>query len=77
MNATFSVTAWPRFNVTGKVLPEIAKPAPVTAAALTVTGAVPVEVKVTACSVVAVFTATLPKVKLVALMLSAGTDAFN
>jgi hypothetical protein len=59
------------------VPPEIAKPAPVTAAALMVTGTVPVEVKVTGCGVAVVFTTTLPNAKLVALMLSAGTAAFN
>ena len=73
----FRVAAWPGFNVIGKVPPEIAKPAPVTAAALTVTGTVPVEVKVIGCGAAAVFTTTLPNAKLVALMLSAGTDAFN
>ena len=73
----FSVAAWPGFNVTGKVPPEIAKPAPVTAAALTVTGTVPVDVKIMGCGVAVVFTTTLPNAKLVALMLSAGTAAFN
>src|ERR1035441_2182656 len=76
-NSTLSVACWPGFNVTGKVLPKIAKPAPVTAAALMVTGTVPVEVKVTGCGVAVVFTTTLPNAKLVALMLSAGTAAFN
>ena len=73
----FSVAAWPGFNVIGKVPPEIAKPAPVTAAALMVTGTVPVEVKVTGWGVPAVFSTTLPNAKLVVLMLSAGTAAFN
>ena len=76
-NSTLSVACWPGFNVIGKVAPEIAKPAPVTAAALMVTGTVPVEVKVTGCGVAVVFTTTLPNAKLVALMLSAGTAAFN
>ncbi len=76
-NSTLSVACWPGFNVIGKVPPEIAKPAPVTAAALMVTGTVPVEVKVTGCGVAVVFTTTLPNAKLVALMLSAGTAAFN
>ena len=52
------------------------KPLPVSVAALTVTGAVPVEVKVTEC-VTAVFTVILPNVRLVVLMLSVGTAAFN
>ena len=72
-----SVACWPGFNVAGMVLPEIEKPAPVTATALTVTGAVPVEVKVTGWGVAAVFSTTLPNAKLVVLMLSAGTAAFN
>lgn len=77
LNTMFSVVACPGFNVTGKVLPEIAKPAPVTTAALTVTGAVPVEVMITGCGVAAVFTNTLPNVRLVVLMLSIGTAAFS
>ena len=76
-NSTLSVACWPGFNVIGKVAPKIAKPAPVTATALTVTGAVPVEVKVTGWGVAAVFSTTLPNAKLVVLMLSAGTAAFN
>jgi hypothetical protein len=77
LNWIYSVACWPGFNVIGKVAPEIAKPAPVTAAALTVTGAVPVEVKVTGWGVAAVFSTTLPNATLVVLMLSAGTAAFN
>ena len=73
----FSVAAWPGFNVIGKVTPDTAKPVPVRAAALMVTGTVPVDVKVMGCGVAVVFTTTLPNAKLVALMLSAGTDAFN
>ena len=44
----------------------IEKPAPVIAAELTVTGDVPVDVSVSDC-VVAVFTVTLPKLKLAVL----------
>ena len=73
----FSVAAWPGFKVAGNAAPDNVKPAPVTAAALMVTGTVPVEVKVTGCGVAVVFTTTLPNAKLVALMLSAGTAAFN
>jgi hypothetical protein len=54
------------FNVTGRLPPTIAKPVPVIAAELTVTGKVPVDVNVNDC-VVAVFTVTLPKLRLVAL----------
>jgi hypothetical protein len=52
------------------------KPAPVIVAALIVTGAVPVDFIVTEC-VTGSFTATLPKVTLVALMLSVEIAAFN
>ena len=50
------------------------KPAPVTAAEFTVTAVVPVDVSVNAC-VVAVFTATLPKLRLPALTVNCGLDA--
>ncbi|MFZ0745074.1 MAG: hypothetical protein WAM85_11750 [Terracidiphilus sp.] len=46
-NCTFRVAAWLAVKVTGKVDPDIVKPVPVSAAALIVTGALPVEVKVT------------------------------
>ena len=59
------------FRVRGKVAPETVKPLPLTAAALTVTAAVPVEDRVNVC-VVAVFTFTLPKDKLDELTLSVG-----
>ena len=52
--------------------PETVKPLPVTAAALTVTAAVPVEVRITDC-VVGVLRFTFPNATLVALMLSVGT----
>jgi hypothetical protein len=67
---------WPGFNVTGIVPLVIEKPVPETVAALTVTAAVPVDVRVTVC-VVAELTTTLPKAMLVALILSVGTAAFN
>ncbi len=60
------------FRVRGKVAPETVKPLPLTAAALTVTAAVPVEDRVRVC-VVAAFTFTLPKDKLDELMLRVGT----
>lgn len=56
----------------GKVTPETVKPLPLMAAALTVTGAVPVEVRITDC-VAGVFRVTFPNATLVALMLSVGT----
>jgi hypothetical protein len=65
-NCTCSVTACVGFSVTGRLPPTIVKPVPVIAAVFTVTGAVPVEVSVNDC-VVAVFTVTLPKLRLAAL----------
>jgi len=57
--------------VKGKVAPETENPAPLTPAALTVTGAAPVELRVTDC-VAAAFTPTLPKFRLAALTPSVG-----
>jgi hypothetical protein len=54
------------FSVTGRLPPTIAKPVPVIAAELTVTGEVPVEVSVNDW-VVAVLIVTLPKLKVAAL----------
>jgi hypothetical protein len=73
-NCTFRVTDSVGFNVTGNVAPDIVRPAPLSVAALIVTGAVPVEVNVTGC-VDAVFTVTSPKVRLAALIVSCGLDA--
>ena len=60
------------FRVNGKLPPTMVKPAPVIAAEFTVTGEVPVDVSVSDC-VVAVFTITLPKLRLAALIVSCGT----
>ena len=68
-NCTCNVTAWAGFSITGRLLPTIVKPAPATAAEFTVTGAVPVDVRVNDC-VVDVFTVTLPKLKLATLTAS-------
>ena len=65
-NCTCNVTACVGFSVVGTLPPTIVKPAPVIAAELTVTGAVPVDVSVNDW-VVAVFTVTLPKLKVAAL----------
>jgi hypothetical protein len=65
-NCTCRVIDWVGFNVTGRLGPTIVKPAPVIAAEFTVTGDVPVDVSVNDC-VVAVFTVTLPKLRLAAL----------
>ena len=54
--------------------PDIVKPAPLSVAELIVTGAVPVEVSVTGC-VDAVFTVTLPNVRLAALTVNCGLGA--
>ena len=73
-NCTCSVIDCVGFRVTGKLPATIAKPAPVMAAELTVTGAVPVEVSVNDCAV-AVFTVTLPKLRLAALIVNCGLGA--
>jgi hypothetical protein len=65
-NCTCSVIDCVGLSVTGKLPPTIAKPVPVIAAELTVTGAVPVDINVNDC-VIAVFTVTLPKLRLAVL----------
>ena len=75
-NFTVSAAAAPGFNVSGNVAPENVKPAPVATAALTVTGALPVELRV-AYFVTAEFTTTLPNERSVALTLNVGVDEFN
>lgn len=62
------------FNVAGRLPPIRVKPSPVIAAELTITGTVPVEVKVRAC-VVVLFTVTLPKLRLPALTANCGLAA--
>jgi hypothetical protein len=66
LNCTCNVIDWVGFSVTGKLPPTIVKPVPVIAAEFTVKGEVPVDVSVNDC-VVAVFTVTLPKLRLAAL----------
>jgi hypothetical protein len=68
------VAPWLELSVSGKAAPEIVNPLPLTAAALTVTAAVPVEDSVTDC-VEGVFRFTFPNATLVALMLSVGPPA--
>jgi hypothetical protein len=75
-NCTCSVIDWVGFSVAGKLPPRIAKPAPEIAAEFTVTGDVPVDVNVTDC-IVDVFTVTLPKLKLVALIVNFGAARDN
>jgi hypothetical protein len=72
LNCTVNVAVWLGFNVSGKFAPETVKPDPVTEAAFTVTGALPVEDKVNEF-VAGVFTFTFPKDTLEALMFSVGT----
>ena len=62
--------------MTGKVAPDTVKPVPLSVAELMVTGAVPVELNVTG-SVEAVFTVTLPNVRLVGLTVNVGNAAFS
>jgi hypothetical protein len=64
----------PAFSVSGNVTPERVKPVPLTEPALTVTGPVPDEVNVTDSETVDA-TLTDPKLTLVVLRLSLGTDA--
>lgn len=75
-NCTASVIAWFGLNVTGSAAPDIVKPAPVNAAPLIVTGAVPVDVKVTYCVALA-FTTTLPNGTVLALILKVGVATFK
>jgi hypothetical protein len=75
-NCTLNVVVWPGPSVMGRPSPVIAKPVPVTAAALTVTGMVPVEER-TSGSVAAEFTATLPKARLGALTAKTEVAAFS
>jgi hypothetical protein len=70
-NCTCNVSDCEGFSVAGRLPPAIVKPAPVIAAEFTVTGEVPVDVNVSDC-VVAVFTVTLPKLKLAALTANCG-----
>jgi hypothetical protein len=73
-NWTCKVTDWLGVNVTGNVPATMVKPAPVIETEFTVTGEVPFDVSVNDC-VAAVFTVTLPKLKLVLLTVSCGLDA--
>ena len=70
-NWTCSARVWFGFSVAGKVPPTIVKPTPVIASELTVTADVPVEVSVNVC-VLAVFTVSLPKLRLEALIVNSG-----
>ena len=73
-NCTCNVIDCVGFSVAGKLPPKMVKPPPVIVAELTVTGEVPVDVSVNDC-VVAVFSVTLPKLKLAALTVNCGLGA--
>jgi hypothetical protein len=75
-NCTSKVDVWPGVKVTGSAAAPSVNPVPVAAAEAIVTGAVPVDAKVTDW-VDAVFCSTLPNATLVALTLSVGTAGFN
>lgn len=56
----------------GKLIPDTLNPAPLNIAELIVSGAVPEEVSVTDCVAELVFKATLPKFRLVVLIVNPG-----
>jgi hypothetical protein len=68
-NCTCNVIDCVGSSITGRLPPTIVNPAPVIAAEFTVTGDVPVDVNVSEC-LVAVFTVTLPKLRLAALIVN-------
>jgi hypothetical protein len=74
VNCTCKVAVWAGFNVTGRVPPTMVNPAPLMFAEFTVTGAVPLDVNVKVW-VVEAFTATLPKLRVVALTVNCGLVA--
>jgi len=71
-NCTVSVAVCLGFSVNGKLAPETENPVPLTASALIVTAAVPVDDRVSVC-VVAEFALTLPNETVEALTPSVGT----
>lgn len=74
LNCTWSVVVCEGVNVRGKLPPRIAKPVPDTDAELTVRDEVPDDVSVTDC-VADEPTATLPKLRVVALTVNCGFPA--
>ena len=75
-NCTARVTARPGLNVTGNVAPDIVKAGPLNAADVMMTGAVPVELKVSGC-VTGVLIVALPNEMLLELVVSVGVDALS
>lgn len=76
LKASVTLSAWPGFRVVGKLTAEVENPVPLTEIELTVTAAVPLEVKVTVCDV-ELFTTTPPNEIFVALAVRVGVAAFN
>jgi hypothetical protein len=75
-NSTVSVAVAPGFSVTGVLTPDLLKPVPDTVMPLSVTAAVPDEVRVTVL-VAGSLTVTLPNATLLALNVNAGVAAFS
>jgi hypothetical protein len=75
-NWTARLVLWPGLSVVGKLAPDAEKPAPLAVTELIVTGAVPVEVRVTDW-VAAVFTVTLPNERAGELTPKAADGAFS
>jgi hypothetical protein len=71
---TWRPTDWPEFSFTGNVAPDIVNPVPASVAELTISAAVPDEVKVRVW-VEVVFSVTLPKARAVALTVNCGVAA--
>ena len=68
------MAVWVGFKITGKLPATMVKPVPLMEAELTVTGEVPVEVRVTVC-VAGEFTVTLPKLRVAVLTDNCGLGA--
>jgi len=75
-NCTLSVAVWLGFSVSGKVIPDMLKPAPLRLPLLMISGVAPLDVRVTG-SIAVVLMSTLPNATFVALRVSAGTAAFS
>jgi len=75
-NCRLRVEDWPGLSVTGNETPEALKPVPVSVAAVTVTGALPLDEMLTDC-VAGVLRSTFPKATLVALRVRVGVAAFR
>lgn len=76
LNSTFSAAVWPPLSDKGNTPPDTEKPEPATMAAVTVTGKLPDEERVSVC-VATVFRFTFPNSRLVLLMASTGPDPAN